>query len=106
MFGVVTPYTIGFSGLFLAVLPLHPLGQRAYLQRVATRYPRLALVSYILGLGCVAYSVYGIVLHRPGAMYFIFPALLYWFSFTEPGKANRNMKHQNADGEAQGGSDA
>lgn len=103
MLGVVTPYSVGFSGLFLAVLPLHPLGNRAYLQKVATRFPFVALAFYALGLGCAAYSVYGMVFHRPSAMYFVFPALLYWFVFTEPGKANDNMKrHLQASGAPEG----
>lgn len=103
---MVTPYSVGFSGLFIAVLPLHPLGNPAYLQKVATKYPQLALLSYALGLGCAAYSIYGIVFHRPSAMYFVFPALLYWFVFTEPGKANENMKRHQQTSEAQGGNNA
>ena len=106
MAGVVTPYSIGFSGLFLAVLPLHPLGNPAYMQKVAAKFHPATLVSYALGLGCAAYSVYGMIIQRPLAVYFVFPALLYWFIFTEPGKADENMKKQLQTSDAEVGTNA
>ena len=106
MFGVVTPYTIGYSGLFLAVLPLHPLGNPAYMLKAANKFYPAALLSYSLGLACALYSVYGMAFHRPFAIYFVFPALLYWFIFTEPGKADDNMKQHEHKTGTQGGADA
>jgi len=103
MLGVVTPYTVSFAGLLLAVAALHPFGLPPYMNSIARRSAPAAVLAYFTGLACAVYAIYGTLRHQPWAVWLVFPALCYWFFLTDSQPGSARMAKANHNGEAEGG---
>lgn len=102
MVGVVTPYSLMLLGVAVAILPLYPGSDKAYIRKFFREKLPFAMAIYVISLvGCgVAYYVFTSRLPMEYWLVSLLPAVVYWFSVTEPAKPEKETKPKGQGGRA------